>query len=78
MDEAIQSYKSSTLDVFKDPIQKAVLRLNQMAISDGFDMSANNFKYVFSRISNEWIVLLLVFIKDQKDPKEYIETIPVE
>jgi hypothetical protein len=78
MDKAVQSYKSSTLDVFKEPIQRAVAKLNQMAISDGFDASKNSFRYIFSRISNEWIVLLLVFVKDQKDPKEYIETIPVE
>jgi hypothetical protein len=75
MVEHLRTFKSSTLSVFKDSIQKAILVLNQRAILDGFDVQAANLNYVISEVDNNWVVLLLVFVKGTDEPKEYIETV---
>jgi hypothetical protein len=77
MGEVIHSYKSSTVTAFKRPVQEAILQLNQQAVLDGCERKENNFRYVISQIGENWVIVLLVFLSHEEEPKEYVDTIPV-
>jgi hypothetical protein len=74
--EVIRSYKSSTLGVFKEPIQDAVTLVNQKAIKAGFDLDKHNLRYAIAEVNDEWVVVLLVFKPNIKLPDEFVVSIP--
>ena len=75
--EVVHSYKSSTRSAFKNPIQEAIAGLSKQATFEGYNAQENNFKFIISQVDESWVIVLLVFIPEQKDPKQYVDTIPV-